>query len=172
MRTVSRFGVIVGALVCLSWATAAAQGERGVPGVRKHAERPHRVPHGALVGDLREALALTEEQAAAIAQEEKAHRTTTGQMREQIQKLEEETYQIAGTGDAEAVGRVVLQRISLQKQLEVEDKALKQRIDAILTPEQQEKLKEMMGSHVPGGRLRHPPEFVGEQPHHETEPEL
>jgi len=163
MRTVVKLSLVLGAVLCLFWGTTAAF--QGVPGGRTRAEIRHRMPHEPLAGDLREALALTEEQATAITQIQKDYRMTTGQTREQIEKLEMETYQVAETGNAEAVGQVVLERIRLQKQLEVEEKALQQKIDSILTPEQQDKLKQIREESHERGQRHH---VIEVEPHQEN----
>jgi Spy/CpxP family protein refolding chaperone len=145
----SKTTLLVG-IVSLLIGLAAAFGQTGgVPGGGKAETRRHsegRRPHGeeGMRSGLREALGLTEDQVAAITQEEKSYHTALGQMREQVEQLEKQTFELAAMGDAEAVGRVVIQRIAVQKQMETEESALRQRINDILTPQQQDKLKQLM----------------------------
>lgn len=93
---------------------------------------------------LQEVLGLTETQLTAIGAERQAAEVQMHALREQVQKFDEEIYQAAEqTGDPATVGKLVLQKIALQKQVEAEQAAFRERLNAILTPEQQEKLKQL-----------------------------
>lgn len=121
------FGILL--LVC-SWTTGVLAQE-----VRRE-EHPKQ---------LQEVLGLSETQVAAIRAEQQAAGERIHGLRVQVQKLEEQVYQAAEeTGDPTTVGKLVLQKIAVQKQIEGEEAGLRAQINSVLTPEQQDKLKQMM----------------------------
>ncbi len=139
MKMAIKVGLVLGMvlLVC-SWTAGVLAQER----------RPHEQPK-----QVREVLGLTETQITAVQAEQEAAGARMHDLREQIQMLDEQVYQTAEqTGDPTTIGKLVLQKIALQKQIEGEEASLREKINSILTPEQQDKLKQLReGDHLSRG---------------------
>jgi len=126
LKLAMALGVVV--LVC-SWAASVWAGQE----IREERSK-----------GLREVLGLTEQQVQAIRHEQQAMEVRTGDLHVQVQVFEEQIYHAAeNTGDPTAVGKLVLQKIAVQKQIRAEQEGFESRISAILTPEQQTKLAEL-----------------------------
>ncbi len=95
---------------------------------------------------LQEVLGLTDTQVTAIRAEQQAAEVRMRDLRVQVQKFEEQIYQAAEeTGNPTTVGKLVLQKIAVQKQFESEEAGFRERIfSSVLTPQQQDKLKQLM----------------------------
>ena len=171
MKMAIKVGLVLGMvlLVC-SWTAGALAQER----------RPHEQPQ-----QLQETLGLTETQVTAIRAEQQAAGVRIHALREQVQMLEEQVYQAAEqTGDPTTVGKLVLQKIAVQKQIEGEAAGLREHINSVLTPAQQDKLKQLREADqlsrgwealLGGGELRQRHEGVpgggSIRPHRERMPE-
>jgi Spy/CpxP family protein refolding chaperone len=129
MKMAIKFGLVLGmVLVICSWSAGVSAQER------KLRESTH----------LQDMLELTEAQMTAIHAEQQAAGTRINTFRKQVQQLEEQVYQAAEeTGDPATVGRLVLEKIALQKQIRSEEAALRDSINSVLTPAQQDKLKQL-----------------------------
>ena len=129
MKTAIKVGLVLGMiLIVCSWTAGVAAQER---------IRHERTP-------LQELLGLSDAQVTAIRAEQEAAGTRIHQLREQVQMMEEQVYQAAEeTGDATTVGKLVLQKIALQKQIRAEEAGLWDRINSIFTPAQQDKLEQL-----------------------------
>lgn len=131
MKIAMKVGLVLGVVVLLICAWS--------PGVAAQERRPHESTK-----QLQEVLGLTETQVAAIRAEQQAAGVRMHDLRVQVQQFEEQIYQAAEeTGDATTVGKLVLQKIALQKQIEAENTALSESINAVLTPAQQDKVKQL-----------------------------
>ncbi len=92
----------------------------------------------------RERLGLTPEQVARIQELIKAHRNDIFPLQ---QELRAKTHELrnaleAPQPDATRVGRLLLERRALRKQIQEKNQKLRADIEAVLTPEQRQKLKE------------------------------
>ncbi len=142
MKTLVKVGTVLGlVLLTCTWASAQGGGRREV----RHSEREL---------NLRQVLGLNEAQVASIRQEQQAREERLQEIHVRIQQFDEQIYQAADeTGDALTVGKLVLEKVALQKQLRAEDEAYGQRVNAILTPDQQAKLAQIQeAADLVGGR--------------------
>jgi len=130
MKMAIKVGMVLAVvLVVCSW----------TPGVLGQERREHGAKQ------LQEVLGLTETQTEAIRAEQQAAGMRMHDLRVQVQKLDEQVYQAAeDTGDPTTVGKLVLQKIAVQKQIEAEEAGLRERVNSVLTPQQQDKLKQLM----------------------------
>jgi len=129
MKMAIRLGLVLGVvLLACSWTVGVSAQE-----VKEHPKQ------------LQEILGLTETQVTAIRTERQAVEVRVHDLRVETQKLDEQIYQTAeDTGDPTAVGKLVLQKIALQKQIEGEEAGFRAQLSSILTPEQQDKFKILM----------------------------
>ncbi len=143
MKTLVKVGTVFGlVLLTCSWTLAQGGGRREV----RHSEREQ--------NNLREVLGLTESQVTAIRQEQQAREQRLHDIHVRIQQFDEQIYQAADeSGDALTVGKLVLEKVALQKQVRAEDEAYEQRVNVILTPDQQARLAQIQeAASLVGGR--------------------
>lgn len=130
MKIAIKVGLVLGAVLLIGAWTAAVLAQVEI-----------REEHSKHFGEV---LGLTDTQMSAIEVELKAAQERREASHLQIQKLEDLIYKTAEqTGDPTAVGRLVLEKIALQKQVEGEEASFRESLNSILTPAQRDKLKQL-----------------------------
>jgi hypothetical protein len=95
---------------------------------------------------LKEHLDMNDSQISQLQQEHSIFEQKIQPLHEQLRQLEEQSQASERVGDANALGQSILARIPIQKQMESEFAARRERILALLTADQKTKVSQMMES--------------------------
>jgi protein CpxP len=139
-------------ILAAAGAYAAGVPEGGGPG-RRHG----RHEFGAF--RMGQALNLTDEQRASMKQIMEEHHKALEPVRKQHHELREQIRQQleSGNADATAIGQLTIQAHGLEKQLHESRSDLRERFEALLTPEQKARLEELKSQREQRGpRMRRP----------------
>jgi predicted nucleic acid-binding Zn-ribbon protein len=93
---------------------------------------------------LKDVLELNDSQIAQVQQESAFFEQRISPLREQFGQLEEKSRAAENAGDANALGQAILERAPIQKQMEAERAAHRDRVLALLTADQKTKVNQMI----------------------------